>query len=388
MSSPQLDAGRVPPRDRPAVLTHAEPAPAASACAAPIGIRAATLVRVGVDPGHGAVDVVGSPDRARAEGDVRDAHADVDRARDGTWPRLDSPHDALLLRRDPDLASAHRDRGARFRADADLLADPVRAGVDLRDDRPLEEPDPLRAGGDLVGVDVDRRYQLAGAGIDPGDGVVGVERPDRARPDGDIGEAPVERGGQRAARPVRQLDRTGDRAGLGVDARNADGEVSGKIGGNAAVPEPQRSLAGRDIGRHAACLEPPGDCLRPRVEARHRLVLRVQHPNGARAHGDIARGFGDSTNEATVPFAGPTTATPFPTGARRAFPSPPVSATIAATHAEASTSSATASNRAPPAPRAPCDTAGDARRAANVECRSGGLDQLGAARRALILGLG
>ena len=43
-SSPQTDPGSSPAFVAPAVLTHAEPAPAASACAAPIGIFVTAFV--------------------------------------------------------------------------------------------------------------------------------------------------------------------------------------------------------------------------------------------------------------------------------------------------------------------------------------------------------
>ena len=44
-SSPQTASGSVPARGRPAVLTHAPPAPAASACTAPTATRVTSFVR-------------------------------------------------------------------------------------------------------------------------------------------------------------------------------------------------------------------------------------------------------------------------------------------------------------------------------------------------------
>ena len=194
----------------------------------------------------------------------------------GFGPGLDPPDHALLLGRHPDRAAAHRDRRRRLRRRTGSsgrlgwCADRSRRRPGLVEEPHALSPAAIRPASTSI-VATSRPV----VGVDPRDGAVGVARPHRARAHRDVGIAPVERGDRGLARPVGQLDRVRDRARLGVETRDADREVAGLA---AAVADPERALAGGDVGRHAARLEPPGDGLASSGRCARRSRSRCSGP--------------------------------------------------------------------------------------------------------------
>ena len=115
------------------------------------------------------------------------------------------------------------------------------------------------------------------AGIDPGDGAVGVDRPDGAGPDGHLREAPVQEAEVAGVLARRQRDRTGAPARARVDAREA-----------VAVQHPDRSRARCDVDGDVAQRDRRAGLPRVEVDARDRAVLEAQRPYRAPAHGEAA----------------------------------------------------------------------------------------------------
>ena len=162
----QVAAGRFPCFAPAATLTHAEPAPAASACGAPTGICVTVFVR-GVDARDRAVQPVGRPHRPVAVGDVIDADADVDRARDRVGPgsiRQSTPSCGDVTQTaPPPTAMPVR---SRCRSGCSCPTRFVRGSIRTTELRPSAKPDALGAPAAIVSAHDGARSATTGPSSD------------------------------------------------------------------------------------------------------------------------------------------------------------------------------------------------------------------------------
>ena len=267
-----------------------------------------------------------------------------------------------------------------------VCADPVRARVDPRDDgRRRRRPRRPRAPAAIPSaLDVDRRDAPAGRGIDAARRVSsGLMRPDRARADGDVAVAPLNVA--TPASPVLSGSLTVwvTSAVLGIDPGDADA-CSWRARRRRrcrprAPPRRPRCRSARRRGSNVLT------AFGLRVDARDGPVLGVEDPDGSLADGDVARG-GRGLDERAIPASA---------GSMRGDP--------VADRRAASRLAAASSARRSPRRSSPASTSSPAARiaaaadAAPGTARGGGaagppmpsasrgrLDQLGAARVALV----